>query len=297
MISTLSAKNCATAFILVIATALPAGAGETFDELLEEARGALRAQQPEQALGLLDRAIALAPEESRGYQARGDLRAALRKPAEAVADYDRAIQLAPRRAALYDARGSEQFKLGKIEASIEDFDRAITIQPESAAGHWKRGISYYYAGRFDDGRKQFEGYQTVDNNDVENATWRYLCMARSVGFEKARADILKIGRDARVPMMEVYALYSGRGTPEDVLAAVERGAPNAAQKNDRLFYAHLYLGLYYEAAGDAQRAAEQIELAVKHPIGHYMWDVAKVHAARFRAGAEKPAPANSPQAK
>jgi len=72
------------------------------------------------------------------------------------------------------------------------------------------GITCYYAGKFDEGKKQFEGYEQVDTNDVENAVWRYLCMAKSVGVEKARAQILKIGRDKRKPMMEVYALFAAR---------------------------------------------------------------------------------------
>jgi len=63
-----------------------------------------------------------------------------------------------------------------------------------------------------------------------------------------------------------------------VLAAVETGRPSAAERNQRLFYAHLYLGLYYEAAGDQKRALEHLRKAADdHKIGHYMWDVARVH--------------------
>ena len=98
---------------------------------------------------------------------------------------------------------------GQIKRSIDDFDRFVELKPQQEPHHWKRGISYYYAGRYDDGRRQFEGYQTVDDNDVENAVWRYLCMARSLGVQAARDAILKIKHDRRVPMMEVYALYSG----------------------------------------------------------------------------------------
>jgi lipoprotein NlpI len=202
--------------------------------------------------------------------------------AEAVAALSRAIELDPQVAAAYDLRGSEQFKLGRIAESIADFDRFLSLRPSETAGHWKRGISYYYAGRYAEGRKQFEGCQTVDDADVENAVWRYLCMARSDGVEKAREQILKIGDDRRVPMREVYALFAGKGTPEDVLAAARSGKPTPAQLNERLFYAHLYVGLYYEAVGDKAKAREHITTAAeKHKIGHYMWAVARVHAQRL----------------
>src|SRR5205823_2856889 len=124
--------------------------------------------------------------------------------------------------------------------------------------------------------------EKVDTNDVENAVWRYLCMARAGGVEKARASILKIGNDRRVPMMQVYALFAGKAKPEDVLAAVEKGKPSAEELNQRRFYAHLYLGLYYDAAGDKKQALGHLTQAEEHKIGHYMWDVAHVHAELLR---------------
>jgi lipoprotein NlpI len=194
------------------------------------------------------------------------------------------IKADPRNAQAYDQRGSARFKLGEIDGSIADFDAAIKLAPDSEPGHWRRGISYYYAGEWEAGKKQFEGYQTVDDNDVENAVWRYLCMARDQGPLAARDDILKIGDDRRVPMRQIYELFAGRAAPDDVLAAARDGRPSRDELNSRLFYAHLYLGLYHEANGDRWAALRHIEHAAeKHRIGHYMWDVARVHAKRLRA--------------
>jgi lipoprotein NlpI len=241
-------------------------------------RAALAAQ-----LQLAGEAIAANPKDPEPLARRAELNVLAGRSAEAIADYDRLIELFPERAALYDARGSEQFKLGKMDESIADFDRALKLQPDQEPWHWKRGISYYYAGRWDAGRKQFEGYQTVDDNDVENAVWRFLCMAREQGVPAARGDLLKIKRDLRVPMMEVYDLYQGKLRPDYVLRAANAGEPDATDLNQRLFYAHLYLGLYYEVTGDAAKAKEHIELATRHKIFHYMWNVADVHAKRLTA--------------
>lgn len=177
----------------------------------------------------------------------------------------------------YNRRGAEQFKLGHIQESLDDFDRAIKLDPAQAPYNWQRGISLYYAGRYEDGRKQFELHQTVNSNDVENAVWRYLCMARAGTAASARAAILPIHHDARVPMMQIYGLYQGKLGVDDVLAAAKAGNPPASELNDRLFYAHLYIGLYYEAAGDAKAAREHIERAVSYRADHYMGDVARVH--------------------
>ena len=227
------------------------------------------------------------PRDPQAYRSRAALYAAAGEHKRAIADYDEVIALDPDAAEAYDQRGSQHFMLGRIAESIDDFDRFIKLRPQQAPWHWKRGISYYYAGRFDDGRRQFEGYQTVDDTDVENAVWRYLCMARSAGVPAARDAMLPIKRDPRVPMMEVYALYSGKAQSDDVLAAARAAGATPAGKNAALFYAHFYLGLYHEAAGDVARAREHISTAAeKHKIGHYMWNVADVHARRLRQAAK-----------
>jgi len=245
------------------------------------------AEEPDSdaALRRATAAVEADPQSVPARFARGQLYESLRQYEAAVADYDEVLRLDPKYVAGWSARGGAQFKLGRIEESIADWDRQIELSPGDEAGHWRRGISHYYAGRYDDGRKQFEGYQTVDDADVENAVWRYLCMARAESVEAAEEDLLKIGDDRRVPMRQVYEMFAGRQTPDDVLAAARAGEPDEATLNQRLFYAELYIGLWHEAQGNAAAAFEHIARAEEHEIGHYMWDVARVHAARLREAA------------
>jgi lipoprotein NlpI len=255
---------------------------ETVDDLLRSAAAALERGKPEEALKLAGKAAEAAPKDARPRRLHGLAHAALRHHAEAVADFDRAIALAPKDAETYDHRGSEHFKLGHVAESLKDFDRFLELRPEARAAHWKRGISCYYAGRFDEGRKQFEAGQEVYRDDVENAAWHFLCVARLSGIDKARASLLKIGHDRRVPLMEVYALYAGRAKPDEVLAAARAGKPAAAELNERLFYAYLYLGLYDDVAGERKQALEHLTRAVEdHRIDHYMGDVARLHRERL----------------
>lgn len=180
-------------------------------------------------------------------------------------------------AALYNRRGEANFRAGSIDASISDFDRAIQLEPRLAPHHWQRGISLYYAGRFEDGYKQFELHQTVNPSDVENGVWHFLCRARTNGIEDARAHMLPISGDPRVPMAEIWTLFQGKGTVEDVFAAAQRD--NGGVVHDQLFYAHLYVGLYYEALDQGAKASEHIRKAAEAPgATHYMGDVARVHA-------------------
>lgn len=199
----------------------------------------------------------------------------------------KAVALDDKNADLHRALGQAHFKNGDVDASIKDFDRVAELSPSLEKTLWERGISHYYAGKFDDGAKQFELYQTYHDADVENAAWRYLCVARSADIEKARASILPIEGDRRIPMMKIYAMYQGKATPDDVMATAKAGEPSEAELDQRLFYAHLYIGLIHEVAGEPDLARKHIAAAVKHPIGHYMHDVARVHLSRLE-NAESP---------
>jgi lipoprotein NlpI len=223
-------------------------------------------------------AIAEAADTPRELVARAGRELDARKFEEAVKLATQAIESDPKFVDAYDLRGSANFMLGRIKESAADFDKVIELRPDSFPGHWRRGITLYYAGRYEDGRKQFEGYEKVDTNDVENAVWHYLCNARVVGRDKARAGILKIGKDKRVPMMTVYELFAGKVKPDDVLKAVDEDKPGDDERKKRLFYAHLYLGLWYESEGDSKKAREHLTKAADdYRISHYMGDVARIH--------------------
>jgi lipoprotein NlpI len=202
---------------------------------------------------------------------------------QAIARYSEVIGKSPATTIAWYLRGREHFRAGDIPHSVEDFDKYVELVPQAEAQQWERGIAYYYAGQFAKGAKQFELYQTFHNQDVENAVWRYLCVARAESVEKAQANLLPITADPRVPMMQIYELYRGKLKPDDVLSAAEAKPALDEARNQRLFYAHLYIGLWHEAAGRAAEAKTHILEAEKHKIGHYMWDVAHIHAERLRA--------------
>jgi lipoprotein NlpI len=226
----------------------------------------------------IDQAISQSPDKPELYLARARLHAKARQHEKAIADYSKAIELDPKLSQAYDERGSERLIAGQIDASIEDFDRFLAANPQFEPHHWKRGIAYYYAEKFDKGTKQFDSHQTVNPNDVENAVWRYLCVARDKGVPTARKSLIPIQGDTRVPMMELYELYAGRGSQQQVDAAVDAGNPSPEELNIRQFYAHLYLGLFHEAAGNKQLAEQHLRTAAdKHEISHYMWDIARMH--------------------
>jgi peroxiredoxin len=174
-------------------------------------------------------------------------------------------------------RAVESFMGGDIPGSVRGFDQVVKLVPSEKAGLWQRGLALYYAGRFKEGREQFELHQTVNPNDVENAAWHFICVAREGGLEEARKRLIPITGDARVPMKEIFALFSQQGTEQEVLAAAGAAEDEKTRRN-QLCYAHLYLGLYAEAVGDAAAAkAHILKSANDYAMKHYMGETARVH--------------------
>ena len=170
-------------------------------------------------------------------------------------------------------RAMKDFVAGRIAESVAGFDRVARLDPASAPYLWQRGIALYYAGRYADCRDQFLSHRTVNPDDVENAAWHFLCVAKAESPAAARAAILPVGPDARVPMRQVYEMFRGTLTEAQVMAAA--GADPSAQ-----FFANLYAGLYLEATGNRQAGRAQIEIAAEDRfarVGGYMHDVARVH--------------------
>jgi outer membrane protein assembly factor BamB len=178
-------------------------------------------------------------------------------------------------------RAVGEFLAGRVTESAASFDELVTLAPATAPQLWQRGIALYYAGRYADCRAQFESHRTVNPDDVENAAWHYLCVARAQSPAAAKAALLPVGADPRVPMRQIYEMFRGTTTPDQVMAAV-RGQTASAE-----FYAHLYVGLYSEALGNAAAALEHITAAADERFaaaGGYMHSTARIHLARLRAG-------------
>lgn len=191
------------------------------------------------------------------------------------------IAQAPSQASLYIIRGMNLFRMGKVAESLADFDRSIELSPETKPECWQRGISLYYLGRYQEGVDQFEVHRTVNPNDVENAFWHFLCLAKLKGVDAARKSILECGRDSRPPLMEVLEMLHGKMSPEEVVAAAENARGGPVGKSVAKFYGYLYVGLYCHANGQADLSKQFLDKCIAEKVGGYMRDVAVIHRSLF----------------
>jgi lipoprotein NlpI len=250
---------------------------------IEGAMAFMRKGDSTNAIATLSAFLKEKPEDVRAWHLRAQMRGLTGDAEGSISDFGEAIRRNPKSPYLVEERGMLLFRRNEIEKALIDFDRANEIEPRLAAQNWQRGIALYYAGRFADGRRQFELHRTVNPDDVENAAWHFLCTAREKGVEEARKSLIPVEGDTRIPMKEVQLLFAGKLKPEDVSKAAETPGASPRDLAKQRFYARLYLGLYFEAVGQADKARENIRAAADSaPRDDYMGEVARVHARRLK---------------
>jgi lipoprotein NlpI len=214
-----------------------------------------------------------------------------------IAGFTEQIAKMPERGELYSRRGDRLFFRGKFEAAVADFEKMVALQPDLETSHWRRGIAYFYAKRYKDAARQFEIYHSFDNVDRENGIWRYLSQVKAVGKEEARKGLLKYQKDDREPFPDVYRLFAGELTGDEVLGRIARANITAEEREPRLFYAELYVGLndYFDAKPES--AEKHLTEAVRNRWGEkagggpgWMWHVGRVHLDTLRESRENAAP-------
>jgi len=218
-------------------------------ELREQLRGALAKSNSEKAVEILDKLIAAEPD---------------------VPIY-------------HYYRGCEQFRMGRYQQSLADFDAFLKLEPNRKTSLWERGITCYFCEEYEQGAKQFEIYQQYYDQDVENSVWRYMCMAKSDGIEKAKAELISIERDRRHGLMDVFRLFQGEVTVQQLATKVDNSDLKGTDLAAYQFYSWLYLGLYLQVHDQPNESnvylkkASDPELLQRGSrlISRYMFDVAE----------------------
>ena len=192
----------------------------------------------------------------------------------------------------YSRRGDLHIFLGKFAEAETDYKKMSELKPDVDASHWRLGIAMYLAGHPEDAAAQFDKYHSFDNVDRENGIWRYLSHRAAFGKEKAREQLLKYEKDDRPPFREVYQLFEGTMTADQVLQSISPDLPESSRQS-RLFYAQLYVGLNDAVEDKPESAIKALREAVKNEWPReagfgpdYMWHVGRLQYLRLKTPAK-----------
>jgi lipoprotein NlpI len=211
-------------------------------------------------------------------------RAELKKSSERiVAEQSKIIAAEPKSVEAYSRRGDAYFFLADFKRAVADYEKMVELNRDLESQHWRRGIAYFYAGRYKDAARQFEIYNTFDMVDRENGIWRFFSQAKAGGVEQARKNLLKYKQDDREPFPDVYKLFAKDVAPEQILKNIAAAKIDKTEREKRLFYAHLYIGLNHALEGRDKPARVHLRKAVANEWGpeagygpRYMWHVGRL---------------------
>ena len=182
----------------------------------------------------------------------------------------------------YSARGDVFMFLGEFEKAEADYLTMVKMKPDLDASHWRLGIAMFFANHPKQAAAQFDKYDSFDNIDRENGIWRYLSHYRAFGKDEARRQLLRYEKDDRPPFKEVYRLFDGSLTAEEVLKVVPDDTA-AASRDSRLFYSHLYIGMNQVVEGKTDDAKISLQTATLNSwprkAGYgpdYMWHIGRL---------------------
>ena len=195
------------------------------------------------------------------------------------------IESAPESVQLYSARGDTWFFLGDFHKALADYDEMVELDPAEDRSHWRRGIALFYNRNYEAAAAQFDRYHNFDDVDRENGIWRYLSHFQSKGAAAAAQELLKYDKDDREPFGDVYKLFSSEMTGQEILDKIQAAQISDSEREKRMFYATLYIGLNEDVNGRKELALKFLKQAAgntwapKAGYGpHYMWQVARLHA-------------------
>lgn len=211
-----------------------------------------------------------------------------KKYAEAAEAAETAAKQAPEIAEIQQRCAEILYLAGETKRSLPLFDKANKLAPEIAPHNWQRGIALGSAGMWKEGAAQFKSHHDVNPDDVENSAWYFLCVAKSQDLAAAEKTVIPSRGDGRQPMMSILQMLKKEITPAEVVEAAKANTREGLARNRALFYADLYLGLYYDSLDDKTNAVKYLKRSLTYGVTGYMADTARVYLAdRFPDDAKK----------
>lgn len=187
-----------------------------------------------------------------------------------------------RQVSLYSQRGDALFFTGQYAQAARAYEKMVELRPSLDASHWRLGIALFFADRADEAVEQFEKYHAFDDVDRENGIWRYLSQYRATDAQTAQKELLRYEKDDREPFPAVYRLFDGSLTPDEALAKIPADL-SAAERDKRLFYTELYIGMHLVVQQKRQQAIPYLRRAASRQWPQtagggpqWMWHVGRV---------------------
>jgi tetratricopeptide (TPR) repeat protein len=140
------------------------------------------------ALADLNRAIALDPQNARGFRERSNLFRDRGDLDKALADANAAVRLDPNNAQGFDYRANVFNNNGQYDRAIADYNEALRLKPDDAQTYMDRGVAYYFRQDYQDAIKDYDQAIKLDPKKSRAFTNRGAAYKKLGRTDQAIAD-------------------------------------------------------------------------------------------------------------
>lgn len=186
----------------------------------------------------------------------------LNQDADALGDLDRAIALDDSNAESYTLRAKVYSELGNYEAALLDFETSLRLSPHSrCALHW-HAVTLFEMKRYQEALNGYEAALVIEPEYVPSLIGRSRSLAwlgRSDEAIQATTDILDFDPDNLWALQGRANMLANAERFEPAIADVER----YIQINPNNSNVHVKLASYLEKIGEIDAAAEALDRAIE----------------------------------
>jgi tetratricopeptide (TPR) repeat protein len=125
------------------------------DALYLQALSACEEGRVVEAVAMLRRALALAPDQVRIHALLGQALVHLGHGEDALASFDRALSLGPATARLHGARADALVALNRLDDAVQSYDRALALDATSVSDWCNRGAVLHDRGQYEEAAASF----------------------------------------------------------------------------------------------------------------------------------------------
>jgi tetratricopeptide (TPR) repeat protein len=183
-------------------------------------------ERPQEAIAVIQRGLAIDPDDGDLYNVLGICFLGLRRYDEAVAAHRRYAELDPHDPNSHDSLGMSFQQSGSYENAVAEYDAALSIDPEFEPSIIHLGDVYAQQGRYRDSILEYQRYISITSSDA----------ARAVGYgsiaqvQRRRRDFVRAEQAARNELR-----FAKGAVWNSLLAALDRGdTAQASQLRKRL---------------------------------------------------------------